>query len=152
MLALWFSLCWFRNLQEREEGEREAGTKGASKNASPAPWTFDATFFDHMRYFAELCEEPGGELDPATALRELAAQATQLDSPLFTSLQKATSDTASDRLVHLLLLVLTRTSVTSLVDLASLKLTPGKLAAPKALTCVIQCSQDKGWVHEDAKF
>ena len=108
--------------------------------------------FDHMRYFAELCEEPGWESDPATALRELAAQATQLDSPLFTSLQKATSDTASDRLVHLLLLVLTRTSVTSLVHLASLKLTPGKLAAPKALTCVMHCSQDKGWVHEDAKF
>ena len=55
-------------------------------------------YFDHMRYFAELCEEPGWESDPATALRELAAQATQLDSPLFTSLQKATSDTTSKRL------------------------------------------------------
>ena len=103
-----------------------------------------------MRYFAGLSEKPGWESDPATALRELAAQATQLDSPLFTSLQKATSDTASDRLVHLLLLVLTRTSVTSLVHLASLKLTPGKLAAPKALTCVIQCSQGKDEVNEDA--
>ena len=108
--------------------------------------------FDHMRYFAELCEEPGVELDPATALRELAAQATQLDSPSFTSLQNVASDTTSYRLVRLLLLVPIRTSVTSLVDLASLELTPGKLAAPKALTCVIQCSQDKGWVHEDAKF
>ena len=105
-----------------------------------------------MRYFSASFLACDRESDPATALRELAAQATQLDSPLFTSLQKATSDTASDRLVHLLLLVLTRTSVTSLVDLASLKLTPGKLAAPKALTCVIQCSQDKGWVHEDGKF
>ena len=91
--------------------------------------------FDHMRYFAELCEEPGGELDPATALRELAAQATQLDSPLFTSLQKVTSDTASDRLVHLLLLVLTRTSVTSLVHLASLKLTPGACSSKGTHVC-----------------
>ena len=107
-------------------------------------------FFDHICPLLSFVRSQGGSPTPQRLCESLPLKHSARFSVSFTSLRKVASDTTSDRLVRLLLLVPIRTSVTSLVDLASLELTPGKLSAPKAPTSVMHCSQDKDEVHEDA--